>query len=54
MELVSSRDEFPLFEKMILVLKKFIRSPSLLSPISSLLCGKNYHIFVITSSTTII
>ena len=36
MELVSSRDEFPLFEKslekMILVLKKFIRSPSLLSP----------------------
>ena len=32
MELVSSRDKFPLFEKMILVLKKFIRSPSLLSP----------------------
>ena len=46
MELVSSRDKFPLLEKMILVLKKFIRSPSLLSPMWQKLpyiCNNNFY-----------
>ena len=51
MKIVSLRDDFPFelyFEKTILVLKKkIIHSPSFL-------CGKNYHIFAIIFSITII